>query len=217
MNAAGVMLLAVQELDRAPDAKSHTYARQLLAALGAGWSMIQPTTAWNENYLFWRQSAIRFKAVLPDLILTSAAGGRHATRAVFEIAGKDITVMSTHLVSGAGNSYAREVQGEQLATVADGSTLILGDLNQKGVPKALVKSHKTARVDAGKKTNAQYGTFAKWADKHANDTQFLDHILPPAGWNTLTYEVHGIGADGLLVQPRVSDHLLITSLIEIKE
>lgn len=211
------MIVGLQELDRGPDAKSHVYARQLLAALGAGWSMIQPTTPWNENYIFWRQAAVTLKAALPDLILTSSAGGRHATRAAFEIAGKDITVMSTHLVSGAGNGAARESQGVQLATVADGSTLILGDLNQKAVPKALAKSHKTARVDAGKKVNAQYGTFAKWADKHANDTQFLDHILTPADWPILTHEVHGIGAGGLLAQPRVSDHLLITSLIEIKE
>ena len=53
--------------------------------------------------------------------------------------------MSTHLVNGKQAGASREAQGEQLANISNATTIIMGDLNQSTVPKALARTHKTVR------------------------------------------------------------------------
>ena len=217
INASNLAAIGVQELDRWPNAKSHKYAEQLLRELGSDWIMSKPSTNWNENYLFIRKDSVIFKQSLPDKILTSKAGGRHATRAKVEKDGKELTLISTHFVSGSGNGSSREEQGTQLAEISDAQTIILGDLNQKAVPKALAKMFKTARDNAQAATNAEWGTFAKWGNTQVGKSAgaFLDHVLLPLHAIVKGYTVVGVSEDGKLDQPRISDHLLIIVSVDL--
>jgi endonuclease/exonuclease/phosphatase family metal-dependent hydrolase len=213
---AGISILAVQELDRGADASAHVFATQLLGALGSGWAVVKPTTKWNENYIFYRMASVKYVTRKSDLILTSSAGGRHATRAVFSLAGREFTVFSTHLVSGAATK-AREDQGRQLAAHGSASTFILGDLNQKAIPPALLKGYKSARAVQPVGSLSRYGTFASWKRTSASTgaTSFLDHILVPMKIPVIGANVVGVQADGKLTQPRASDHLLVVATVEV--
>lgn len=218
IKAANLHVLATQELDSAPQGARHKYAGWLLEALGSEWSMVAPKTKWNENYLFYRSGRATLVHQLPDLVLTSGAGGRHSTRAVFKIGGKEFTIHSTHLVSGKENDEARENQGEQLSLVISKTHIVMGDLNQKAVPKALAKTHKSARTSALSAQGETWGTYSKWGNTKASkaDSAFLDHILVPKQAVVRGYSLLGLDIrTGLLHQPRLSDHMLVIAAITI--
>ncbi len=217
INDSNLDVVALQELDRGKSAASHVYAKKLLDALGNKWEVVSPTAKWNENYLFYRPSKATLVTQQPDLILPSSAGGRHATRAVFKIDGREVTIMSTHLVSGASNGKAREVQGEVLSRYASGSTLILGDLNQAEVPKALADTHKTCRKSISLVATAKFGTYFRWGNRGASNApkSYLDHILVPKGVQVSGYNLVGVTSDGVLTQPRASDHLLTIAALNL--
>ena len=218
IKAANLHVLATQELDRAPQGAGHKYAGWLLEALGSEWRMVAPTTKWNENYLFYRSGHATLVNHLPDLILASDAGYRHSTRAVFKIGGKEFTIHSTHLVSGKGNDKAREKQGDQLSRVVSKTHIVMGDLNQKAVPVALTKTHKTARTSALSASGEGWGTYSKWTNTKASkaDSAFLDHILVPKQAVVRGYSLLGLDIrTGLLHQPRLSDHMLVIAAITI--
>lgn len=216
INSSNLDFISLNELDRSPGSTSHNYAQQLLKALGSGWASVNPTTAWNENYIFYRTKQVKLAKQDKDLILASKAGGRHATRATFEKNGEQVHVKSTHFVSGKNNGSAREQQGTALAKDVNARTIVLGDLNQKAVPKALAAALKTARDSAEATTNAQYGTYAKWSAKKPSTaaSAFLDHILVPKAWQVNGYTVVGISGDAF-TQPRASDHFLIITSVTI--
>lgn len=218
IKASNLHLIAVQEMDRAPRGTGHQYANWLLNALGSEWRMVKPTTNFNENYIFYKSGKSTFVRQLPDLILRSNAGGRHSTRAVFKIGGKEFTFHSTHLVSGSKNGHAREEQGEQLAATLSKSHIVMGDLNQKAVPRALAKTHKSARTSALSAQGETWGTYSKWTNKKASkaDSAFLDHILVPKQAVVRGYSLLGLDIrTGLLHQPRLSDHMLVIAAITI--
>lgn len=218
VNSSNLAVLAVQELDRGSNAKKHDYAEMFLKDLGKDWKMVKPTTAWNENYIFYRPSVITFKYQSGDIIIPSSKGGRHATRAEFEKNGKNIRIMSTHFVSGSANGKAREEQGKHLAGFMNSNTIVMGDLNQKDFPAAMEKTHKTARDQKTDSTTNKWGSYRKWGQTTASKaaTAFLDHIGVPDKALVKGFNQVGInGVTGALDSPRDSDHLLQIASIDL--
>lgn len=218
INGSNLAVVALQELDRSPGSTSHKYADLLLKELGSEWSMVKPTTAYNENYLFYRPKVAKLVKQHADTILTSNAGGRHATRAEFTIGGEQLTFISTHLVHGSLRGSAREQQAKQLNNISTSRTIILGDLNQKAVPKGLAARFSTARTVAKASTNAGWGTYAKYTAKKPSKTagSFLDHVLVPKDFRVNGYTLVGITND-LFTKPRASDHLLVIVSLSLPE
>ena len=205
---SNLSVVAAQELDRTP-AGSHKYADLLLKELGSDWAVVKPTLALNENYLFYQPKLAKLKKRFPDTTLSSNKGGRHATRAEFTIDSEDYEIISTHLVHGALNGSAREQQAKQLNNISTSRTIILGDLNQKAVPKGLTARFKTGRSSAKATTNAGWGTYTKFTAKKPSNAarSFLDHCLVPRDFVVEGYTVVGI-SNNRFTQPRASDHLL---------
>ncbi len=83
------------------------FAKKVNAALGAAYTMVVPTTAFNENYLFYEKKTTQLVEKLPDKILAATIGGkavpgRHLTLAVFKdvTSGQKFVFGNTHLVDG---------------------------------------------------------------------------------------------------------------------
>ena len=217
INASNLDVLALQELSRGTGYE-HKYATMLLTELGAGWGIIRPTTGLNENYIFYRASRARLVDQPADVILTPLAGHRgHATGVKLNVGGKDFVFMSTHLVNGKQAGASREAQGEQLANISNATTIIMGDLNQSTVPKALARTHKTVREHIITPMT-RWGTYAKWGKDEVTikaDT-ILDHVLVPDSATIRGYTLVGVDQNaGTLSMPRASDHVLVVVSVVI--
>lgn len=217
INASNLDVLALQELSRGTGYE-HKYATMLLTELGAGWGIIRPTTGLNENYIFYRASRARLVDQPADVILTPLAGHRgHATGVKLNVGGKDFVFMSTHLVNGKQAGASREAQGEQLANISNATTIIMGDLNQSTVPKALARTHKTVREHIVTPMT-RWGTYAKWGKDEVTikaDT-ILDHVLVPDSATIRGYTLVGVDQNaGTLSMPRASDHVLVVVSVVI--
>jgi endonuclease/exonuclease/phosphatase family metal-dependent hydrolase len=214
INAANLDIVAVQEIDRSPGGVSHNYIYRLQSALGSDWQLVEPTAAWNENYIFVRAGLKVTQH--PDLILPSNAGGRHMTRVSVTKNKQTLNFGNTHLVSGAKNEAARTQQMQRIADHIGPDWIVAGDLNQTHISAALAKTHKTARTSALNATGANWNTYVKWGGVTGTkkSTHFLDHILAPVKAKVNGYTLVGIEPiTGRLTQPRASDHLLVVASI----
>lgn len=214
INAANLDVVAVQEIDRSPGGVSHNYIYRLQSALGPGWQLVEPTAAWNENYIFVRTG---LKATRhPDLILPSNAGGRHMTRIAVVKGKQTLNIGNTHLVAGDKNGSSRIEQMQRIADHIGNDWIIAGDLNQSHISAALSETHKTARTNAVASTGAAWNTYVKWGATTGTKkaTNFLDHILAPIKATVNGYTLVGIEpTTGRLTQPRASDHLLVVASV----
>lgn len=214
IHAANLHFVSCQELDRRYPSDTWHYARIMLHALrefDPSWKIIKPTTGLNENISFYRSTKAALNGIQSDMILTSNAGGRHCSRATLVSGDSRIKVRNTHLVEGKNNGAAREAQAEQIAKHADKYTVILGDFNQPEIPKALTKNYRSARTAAVASSTREYGTYAKMTATKAPvaPSGLIDHILVHKDAVVNGYTIVGIGKDGVLDQPRASDHLLV--------
>ena len=218
----GVDILGVQELSRTPGNDSHDYANMLLKALGGAkkWGMIEPTTRWNENYIFYNLKTASLQLQEDDSIIQSKAGGRHVTKAWINVKGRRILFCNTHLVSGKANGESREYQGELIASIVkeeEHRTILVGDFNQKNPPAALDSKFNNARTYVLGSEYSKIGTYVKWGKGKASTepSAFLDLILFPKKFRVLKYELIGVNSKTLVVDsPRASDHLLTIATLE---
>lgn len=213
IHKANLHFVACQELDRGYPDDTWYYGRLLLLALrefDPAWRIIKPTTGLNENISFYRSTKATLNGIQSDVILRSTAGGRHCSRATLKNGSTFVKIRNTHLVEGKANGEAREAQAEQIANHVDKHSVILGDFNQPEIPKALAKKYKSARIAAKNSSTREYGTYAKLTATKAPvaPAGLLDHILVPNDATVNGYTVVGITADGIIEQPRASDHFL---------
>jgi hypothetical protein len=130
------------------------FAKKINAALGSAYTMVVPTTAFNENYLFFEKKTTRLVEKLPDKILAAkvdgkAVPGRHLTLAVFEDipSGQKFVFGNTHLVDGkawgAGRAAQAAIAMTELKRVAalhgDCPILVGGDMNRSDDLPAFTK------------------------------------------------------------------------------
>lgn len=214
---ASLHFLACQELDRGTTAKGHEYAEMLLAELPKSWRVIKPTTSYNENYIFFDSAKAKLVKQEKDLILRSKKGGRHATRAFFEVEGVKVEVFNTHLHNGALAGSAREEQAKDLAPYLTKRTILMGDFNQKDLPKAIKEKKFTS---ANKKLNNLWTDLATYAgfSKKVIGKGAIDLVaIHDTNW-VMGYSVRGVKDDRkTLVAPRASDHLLVVTSIQIRK
>ena len=209
-------------------ATASSFARKIDAALGAAYTMIVPTTAFNENYLFFEKKSTRLVKKLPDKVLAASVGGkavpgRHLTLAVFEdiATGMRFVFGNTHLVNGkqwdAGRSAQAKMAMAELQRVSalhnDCPILVGGDMNRAEdlrpfIDGGLVNMRKVSKTSH----NGQSATFANITkDTASNNPEWIiDHGYCSKRMTVNAYEVP-LGYDLTDTFPplRPSDHVPI--------
>lgn len=197
---------------------------RLNKALGSDWDVVEPTTAYNENYFLRRKSTTDVK-VHNDVIIRGTLGGktlpgRHVSRITASTAIGALDLGNTHLVSS--NRPGAEVQAglaaSALAQIGDSTRrVLLGDLNTSGPLTALTRAGlKDARLIARATTYRDRSTYTNYAKTVPNDdlAWVIDHIWVSDGIIVNGYTVVlDLDAAGKFRRPRASDHsLTIVSL-----
>lgn len=220
--SADVDVWHMQELTGIADGKSSKFSRHIRSAidgLDMRWRAVIPTTAWNENYFFYRNDRVRLVKRLEDLVIrVPAAEGKHATLAIFadrETGAKTLHV-NPHLDprnSTAGNK-ARQAQGVVIADHIEAlrkvetfdHVVIAGDMNQGQSITAFTKIGLTSvRPRAKKKTNAEYASFQGTGTTPKKGVP-IDHIYAEKDATVDEYELmlHLVG--GKFPTPKPGDH-----------
>lgn len=207
------------------------FARALDAALGDNWLLVKPTLPWNENYISFNRDRIKLVRQYNDQILPGATGGRHITRAVFQVkaTGFVFAVGQTHLVNGSTAAGERDRQSQAAKALHymlnvtklhdDCPFLIQGDMNTHAALKALVDAGmKNVRQYADTKTGAGYATYTNYAKTQpsTNPDWVIDACYVSPDFYALEYAVRTGTVKGVFTQPRPSDHLPIISTIRDK-
>lgn len=233
VNAANLAVLGTNELvgpgsdgtsAPSPDAKA------FLAALGAGWKVLVPTTAWDENYIYYRPSEVTLVKQNPDKKLYAkvdgkAVPGRHLASAVFRVnaTGREVLYGVTHLVNGNEPGAAAQsvlVEAELTRLAAGRPRILTGDMNTDKVLLALTRSGmQNARLHAKATTagaNATYVNYSK-ATPSLDPEWIIDQVYVEDTWSVRGYTVVlGLDSDGHFIKPRPSDHMLVIVSVEGK-
>ncbi len=206
-----------------------TFARKIDTALGAAYTMVVPTTAFNENYLFFEKKTTRLVEKVPDKILAAKVGGktvpgRHLTLAVFEdiASGTEFVFGNTHLVDGrqwgAGRAAQAAIAMTELKRMSalHGNCPILvgGDMNRSDdlsafIKGGLVNMRKAAKKKSSSSKSATYTNIRK--DKASSNAEWIiDHGYCSKRMVVNAYAVElGYDATGTFPPVRPSDHVPI--------
>ena len=228
INASNLDLVAVQEgVGSAPDGADADTAREpsslmvgLDAALGSDWDIVEPSTAFNENYFLRRMGTTNVKTHSDVIIRGSLNGvalpGRHVTRITLETEAGSFDLGNTHLVSS--NRPGAEVQAGLAAKALLGidqseKKVLFGDLNTSGPLLGLSQAGlRNARLIAAASTYKDYATYQNYSKTvPVKDLQWIiDHI-----WVSGAVIVNGytvvldLDSAGKYRLPRASDHSLV--------
>lgn len=220
--SADVDVWHMQELTGISNGKSSAFSRQIRSAidgLDMRWRAVIPTTAWNENYFFYRSDRVRLVKRLEDLVIrVPGAEGKHATLAIFadrETGAKTLHV-NTHLDprNSTAGTKARQAQGQVIADHIEAlrkvetfdHVVIAGDMNQGQSITAFTKIGLTSvRPRAKKKTNAEYASFQGTGTTPKKGVP-IDHIYVEKDATVDEYELmlHLVG--GKFPTPKPGDH-----------
>ncbi|MDR7087524.1 murein DD-endopeptidase MepM/ murein hydrolase activator NlpD [Aeromicrobium panaciterrae] len=205
------------------------FAKKIDSALGSDYSMVVPTTAFNENYLFFEKKTTRLVEKLPDKILAARVGGkavpgRHLTLAVFEdiASGTKFVFGNTHLVNGKQWGAGRSAQAaiamtelERVAALHDNCPILVGgDMNRSDDLRAfinagLVNMRKVAKT---KSDSTKFSTHTNIRKDSARKSAewIIDHGYCSKGMVVNAYDVAlGYDATGTFPPVRPSDHVPI--------
>lgn len=205
------------------------FARKINAALGAAYTMIVPTTAFNENYLFYEKKTTSLVEKVPDKILAAkvagkAVPGRHLTLAVFEdiASGRKFVFGNTHLVDGKKWGAGRAAQAaiamtelKRVSALHDGCPILVGgDMNRSDdlgafIKGGLVNMRKVAKTGSASSDFATYANIRK--DKASKNADWIiDHGYCSKNMVVDAYTVAlGYDATGTFPPLRPSDHVPI--------
>lgn len=211
-----------------PTGKPSLHARAIDVALGAKWWVVQPTLPYNENYTWFDSTLLALVKQYPDVVLTSAGGGRHITRSVFKHkkTGFVFAVGNMHLVEDHGGIQYEEsrqsqgVKAMQAMREVSGlhgscSIIVGGDMNTIKPIKAFVDGKlKNLVYNAVATTNAQYASYANIRDDTPNLGGQIDQMYASSGFvhNGLTVLL-GLGSNGTWPALRPSDHVPVIGSI----
>ena len=203
------------------------HAKAVSKALGSTYTMLTPTTAWNENYQFFNKNTYELVQQHEDVKLyaPSGGGGRHLSICVLrnKKTGFEFVYGLTHLVSNINLTDAQgdKIRQEQGALVDAALNkvskehggipiVVTGDMNTHDDIKAFTDTLENTRKTADEKTNETYSTYANIKDDTPNKTPewIIDHI-----WVSKAFHVNGytvlLGLDSNKTFPKVrpSDHV----------
>lgn len=205
------------------------FAKKIDAALGPAYKMVVPTTAFNENYLFFEKATTRLVEKLPDKVLAAKVGskavpGRHLTLAVFEdiASGTKFVFGNTHLVNGkqwgAGRSAQAAIAMTELQRVSalhdNCPILVGGDMNRSDDLRAfinggLVNMRKVAKSKSNSTTFSTHTNIRKDTARKSADW-IIDHGYCSKGMLVNAYDVAlGYDTTGTFPPVRPSDHVPI--------
>lgn len=204
-----------------------TFASNLDAALGAGWNLIKPTLAFNENYISYQTKLLALVKQYPDRVLTGATGGRHLTRVVFEdkANGFIFAVGQYHLVNDGGAAGERDRQSQarqalramqEISQAHDDCPFILqGDANTHRALDALQKMKRTrVKADTSKTRNVVTFTTEKATQPSTDSKWVIDQQHVTAAFYVVGYSVRWVlTAGGKFRKPRASDHALVVTSV----
>ena len=234
-------ILGVQEAVGISNGKPSVFAGVLAAEL-YGWTMIAPTTQFNENYLIIRDSEFRLVRQLPDIIVRAKVGkrnvpGRHVTIAIVEhnASGRELLVANTHLVNddpGGVNMQSRIVAGKVLEAAGGRPVAIVGDLNctrTDGTKRTdftpigfTERGYVDTRLAAAAVSKAAFDTYARYDRTAPTEDQGwrIDRIHVKGGKDApaeVRGHFHHLDVDkaGKFHRPRPSDHSLVYASIRL--
>lgn len=212
----------LQELVGPNQGKPSAWASKVLSALGSKeWGLITGRTAYNENYIVYRKAVFNVRQLDDIIIRVAGLEGKHGTPAVLthERTGIELFGVSTHLIanneSGAGKqgSYL----GPEVKRLAGGRvTIVAGDMNTNAMLSGFDNSGlKSTRKSARKTDNsATYANQAK--SKPSTSTEdIIDQIWVSRGVSVVRHEVVSAVSDGKFIEPRISDHMLVWTELDI--
>lgn len=188
------------------------WAETVHGALGKGWGLLTPTTAWNENYISHRTDRGFALEQRDDVVLPSAAGGRHLSRARLTAGPLALELGNTHLVHQGNARASRQVQAKRVGELYAGArvpVLVGGDFND------------TARLDFGPLAyvpgDSDVSTYTRWGATKATTGNRIDHFAQ-AGLVIEAIETRGVRPDGTWTHnPRPGDHQAVVVTFTLKE
>ncbi|GAA3509927.1 hypothetical protein GCM10022234_00050 [Aeromicrobium panaciterrae] len=204
------------------------FAKKVSTALGLEYGMVIPTTAANENYLFWEKDSTGLVKRYPDLKVYAkvdgkAVPGRHLTVAVFEDikSGQEFVFGVTHLVDGKQWGAGRTAQAvlirkelDRISALHGNAPIFIGgDMNRSDdLPAFTERGQCNLRKNPKASTNAMYATYTNIANDvmGKNPEWIIDHGYGPANFVRNGYTVLlGYDASGTFPPIRPSDHVPI--------
>lgn len=226
IKAADLDILAIQEgVGSSPDGPdpgterdASSLTRRLRDALGGDWDIVEPTTAYNENY-FLRRTGTTDVDQHPDAIIRGTLSGaplpgRHVSLATFDTSIGKITLGNTQLVNS--NRPGAEVQAGLAAAALlaiGGKRVMLGDFNTANPSAGFTKGGlHDSRLIAAASTYRDAATYTNQTKLRpsTNPDWRIDGIWVSDGIVVNGYTVVlDLDSDGNFVLPRVSDHSLI--------
>lgn len=193
------------------------------------WRAVIPTTAFNENYFFYRPEHVRLVKRLPDLIIrVTGFEGKHASMSIFEdLVSKETTLyVNTHLEHQHGAKFdgGRQLQGQVIATRVRevqktqkaAHVIILGDMNQgPSITAFLDLGLSSVRPRAKATTHADIASFQGSSTTPKAGVP-IDHIYADKTATVDGYTVIVDTINGRFHSPKASDHLPILAQITYK-
>lgn len=217
-------VIGFQELvGRVGSGKASPFANKMNIALGSAYTMIVPTTNWNENYTFFEKATTKHVKQYPDKIIRVAgAEGKHLSVNVFEDipTGKKYVHGNTHLSNGSTMGVQRGKQAEiimaELTRISklhsNCAIFVGGDMNRSDDLAAFTKNGLVNMRKKAKLSNAgDYGTFTTYSRKTMpkNPDNIIDHGYVSKAGVVDNYTVL-LGYQGTSFPPlRPSDHVPI--------
>jgi uncharacterized protein YraI len=204
-----------------------SFARTLHGYLGTTeWGMVVPTTAYNENYIFYRKAKMALVQGFADKkIYAAGVPGRHVTRVALRDleTGKELALGATHLVNNnePGAALQAPLVWDAMAAVkGDRPVFIAGDMNtDKTLTGFTNPGLRNARLTAKASTNAKASTYVGWSDTTPDydpnwiiDQFYVDPEFDVDGYTV----VLDTKADGTFNTPKPSDHLLVVIAVTEK-
>lgn len=210
--------------------KPSKWAGQIHTALGRHYSMVVPTTAFNENYLVYDNRAIAYVARYSDRKIYATVDGRsipgrHVTRSVHRdrVSGEVFAVGVTHLVNDdpVGAQAQAELVMDAMLEVSrrhgNCPIVILGDMNTSKVLKAFADGGLQRTREAAKKSSTRnVPTYAPWsAKKMGGDPDWvIDQHYVDEDWTVNGYTVFlGYEENGRWPAERPSDHVPVIASV----
>ena len=207
-----------------------TFAKSLDVAMGAGWTLITPTTAHNENYALLNDAKTTLIKQYPDtkLYAKSGGGGRHITRMALkdETSGRVFAFGVTHLHDGPSMEPVRQEQAvlamKAMKVISelngDCPIVIVGDMNTGSQLAGFIDGGlQNVMIGAAESTNAAYATYATIGDDTPNLGKPIDQLYASKAFTMNGYTVLlGLDSSGTWPSLKPSDHVPVLGSITLK-
>lgn len=204
------------------------FAAEIAERFGKAWTLVVPTTNYNENYWLVNSATAEFEqhadAKIYGTVGGKTLGGRHVSLITLNSKGGlgEIDLGNTHLIND--NLPGAEVQAglsaSSLSKVGDEAArprALLGDFNTPGPLSALSAAGlRNTRLVAAATTNRDVSTYqGKTRSTPASDGRWIiDGVWASNHFGVTGYTVETDLVSGKFRTPRTSDHLPVITALE---